>query len=189
MEGVGFKSIQELYEFLRSASSDCPNADFFAKVISSFRFGIGALPDYLGLSQEEFHDFASRYFRNIPLDPASATGKVSQPDRAEEIQYLVDLLLAYCAGVDESEQFIAKIIAVGCTGNDHLWQDLGLHSRMDLSEVMKTNFPSLYQKNTKDMKWKKFLYKQLCEMENIRVCRAPSCEVCVDYDRCFGPEE
>jgi nitrogen fixation protein NifQ len=38
------------------------------------------------------------------------------------------------------------------------------------------------------MKWKKFLYRQLCLEEGIYVCRAPSCEVCKDYDLCFGPE-
>jgi NifQ. len=40
-----------------------------------------------------------------------------------------------------------------------------------------------------DMKWKKFIYKQLCEAEGLYVCRAPSCEVCKDYDQCFGKEE
>jgi nitrogen fixation protein NifQ len=39
------------------------------------------------------------------------------------------------------------------------------------------------------MKWKKFLYKQLCEEEGLYVCRAPSCQVCVDYERCYGSEE
>jgi len=51
------------------------------------------------------------------------------------------------------------------------------------------NFPELAAKNVKDMKWKKFLYKQLCEAEGIYLCRAPSCEVCIDYPKCFGSEE
>jgi nitrogen fixation protein NifQ len=54
---------------------------------------------------------------------------------------------------------------------------------------MMDNFEPLALRNDKDMKWKKFLYKQLCEAEGIYVCRAPSCEVCVDYDNCFGNEE
>ena len=40
-----------------------------------------------------------------------------------------------------------------------------------------------------DMKWKKFFYKQLCQTEGIHTCRAPSCEVCADYQACFGPED
>jgi hypothetical protein len=39
------------------------------------------------------------------------------------------------------------------------------------------------------MKWKKFLYKQLCEAEGLYLCRAPSCSVCVDHPLCYGSEE
>jgi nitrogen fixation protein NifQ len=39
------------------------------------------------------------------------------------------------------------------------------------------------------MKWKKFLYRQLCLEEGIYVCRAPSCDVCRDYDLCFARED
>ena len=73
--------------------------------------------------------------------------------------------------------------------SDHLWQDLGLWSRQDLSALMADNFPALKAKNDRDMKWKKFLYKQLCNQEGIYTCRSPSCEVCADYQACFGPED
>jgi nitrogen fixation protein NifQ len=84
---------------------------------------------------------------------------------------------------------MADIFVAGCMGSDHLWQDLGLWSRQDLSALFKHNFPVLVEKNVGDMKWKKFLYKQLCLQEGIYVCRAPSCEMCQDYWKCFGPEE
>jgi len=32
---------------------------------------------------------------------------------------------------------------------------------------MRRNFPPLAARNRKDMKWKRFLYKQLCEAEGI----------------------
>ena len=54
---------------------------------------------------------------------------------------------------------------------------------------MVRHFSALALRNNQDMKWKKFLYKQLCEQEGINACRAPSCEVCTDYLKCFGPEE
>jgi len=65
----------------------------------------------------------------------------------------------------------------------------GLWSRDHLSRLMTQNFPALAAKNEHDMKWKKFLYKQLCEREGINACRAPSCEYCTDYLKCFGPED
>ena len=83
---------------------------------------------------------------------------------------------------------MAHILAAGCMASDHLWQDLGLWHRAELTALMRRNFPPLAARNVKDMKWKKFLYKQLCESEGIYLCRAPSCEVCVDYAVCFGPE-
>jgi nitrogen fixation protein NifQ len=99
------------------------------------------------------------------------------------------LLLDFRSGLDPSELWMAKIVTAACMANDHLWQDLGLWSRSDLSQLMQTNFPELAARNVHDMKWKKFIYKQLCEREEIRICRAPSCEVCADYDKCFGPED
>ena len=74
-------------------------------------------------------------------------------------------------------------------GDNHLWQDMGLSSRAALSELMNAWFPTLAAKNTGDMKWKKFFYKQLCERADIFICKAPTCGACIDYDKCFGPED
>ncbi|MBN2752943.1 MAG: nitrogen fixation protein NifQ [Rhodospirillaceae bacterium] len=38
------------------------------------------------------------------------------------------------------------------------------------------------------MKWKKFLYRELCKSETGYVCRSPSCNACPRYDDCFGSE-
>lgn len=73
--------------------------------------------------------------------------------------------------------------------DNHLWQDLGLPSRKELSLLMQTHFASLAKLNAGDMKWKKFLYRQLCEREGLTLCRSPSCGVCSDYPQCFDPEE
>lgn len=81
---------------------------------------------------------------------------------------------------------MAHVIAAGCLADDHLWSDLGLWQRADLTDLMRRNFPALAARNTKDMKWKRFLYKQLCDAEGIYLCRAPSCSVCSDYDACFN---
>ncbi|MCX7946668.1 MAG: nitrogen fixation protein NifQ [Hydrogenophilus sp.] len=99
------------------------------------------------------------------------------------------LLLEHGAGRDLSERWIAEIVACGCAGGDHLWQDLGLWSRRELNELLWVNFPRLAAKNVFDMKWKKFLYKQLCQREGIYLCKAPSCAQCSDYVMCFGNEE
>ena len=106
-----------------------------------------------------------------------------------ERQDLIDLLLDHRAIADQSEVWMAEIVAAACMGSDHLWQDLGLWSRTDLSRLMADNFPHLAAKNDRDMKWKKFLYRQLCEREGVYLCPAPSCQVCTDYAKCFSPEQ
>ena len=105
-----------------------------------------------------------------------------------EKEDLVNLLKRYSRADTLEISLVIDIIVAGCLGNDHLWQDLGLWSRLQLTALLHYNFPELAAKNTKDMKWKKFLYKQLCEEEGLYLCRAPSCSVCIDYQKCYGPE-
>ena len=74
-------------------------------------------------------------------------------------------------------------------GEDHLWQDLGLFNRGDLSRLLARHFPVLHAGNTKNMRWKKFFYRRLCEIEGFSLCTAPHCSVCVDFASCFGDED
>lgn len=121
---------------------------------------------------------------------ACASPYVGEPEtRVDEQAELIALMRTHRAGDSPSELWMASIVASACLGSDHLWQDLGLWCREDLSSLMLRNFPTLAEKNVHNMKWKKFLYKQLCNAEGIYVCRAPSCEVCADYQACFGPED
>jgi nitrogen fixation protein NifQ len=71
---------------------------------------------------------------------------------------------------------------------NHLWQDLGLDSRRDLSELMTRHFKPLAMRNTQDMKWKKFFYRTICSDAAYSLCTAPSCGECDDFDHCFGEE-
>lgn len=178
-----------LYGRLITHATGLPNDELFAKMLASQALSAGALPLGLGLSPEAFARLLVRHFPNsgplLGLDPEPAPGAA----RMEERQDLLDLLLEHRAGMDESELWMAHIVTAACMGGDHLWQDLGLWSRKDLTQLMQGNFPLLSAKNTRDMKWKKFLYKQLCDREGVYVCRSPSCEVCADYAKCFGPEE
>ena len=112
--------------------------------------------------------------------------------RADEVTDLVALLLDHAdagAGTRQEVEAVAERVALACLGDNHLWQDLRFASRAELSALMGRWFPALVAKNSGDMKWKKFLYKQLCEREELFICKAPSCAVCVDRPICFGPED
>ena len=111
--------------------------------------------------------------------------------RGDEVADLMALLLDHADPVrgDQAQcRAVAEMVALACLGDNHLWQDLQLASRNELSALMRHWFPALVAKNHADMKWKKFLYRQLCEREEILICKSPSCAVCTDRPICFGPE-
>jgi nitrogen fixation protein NifQ len=105
-----------------------------------------------------------------------------------EFTDLLGLLFTHQSFQDEQNLWLAHAVAVACLGENHLWQDMGLGNREELSNLLLIYFEPLYKKNIHNMKWKKFFYKQLCEQEGLRLCKAPNCKVCADYDDCFGSE-
>lgn len=176
-----------LYALLMAHATGLPNDDLFARMLLSQAGGHAPLPAGLGLDAPDFRALMARHFPGFSL-PAALARQTDHGARQPEWAELHELLIAHRAQGDASSAWMAHIVATACMANDHLWQDLGLWARTDLSRLMQHNFPALAQRNDRDMKWKKFLYRQLCEKAGVYVCRSPSCEVCADYARCFGHE-
>lgn len=181
-------SVRDLHAYLSGYARGVRNDHALACIIASWSFGGSALPVRLGLSSQAFNEMIAYHFPGADL-AAPDSARTVDVQRVSEIDDLRRLMLGGRANVSPSEDWMATIVASACMGDDHLWQDLGLWSRSDLSCLMHDNFPLLATRNDRDMKWKKFLYKQLCETEGIYVCRSPSCEVCADYANCFGSED
>ena len=180
---------EQLYKQLMRCSEGREIDHLFATILSGWMSGTGSLPQYLGLSIDGFNKMLNTHFKGFIFNDFSEAKPALDDERLDERDEVLQLMLGHRAGLSDSELWMAEIVTAACQANDHLWQDLGLWSRKDLSLLMELNFPALAQKNDKDMKWKKFIYKQLCITEGIYTCRAPSCEVCADYAVCFGPEE
>ena len=112
--------------------------------------------------------------------------------REDEVADVVALLLDHAdpqAGPSEWLEAAATAVAVACLGDNHLWQDLLLTNRGELNAIMRHWFPAIVAKNSGDMKWKKFFYRQLCERAEILICKSPSCGVCTDQPVCFEAPE
>ena len=165
------------------------NDETYACMLSSWHHGKGAMSDDFGLGNEAFSQLFESHFPGLDKDSLTAPQRANDEQRNDERDEVYKLLITYRANHSESEIWMAKIVAMACQASDHLWQDMGLWSRNQLSELLKRNFPDLASKNVNNMKWKKFIYKQLCITEGIYTCRAPSCEVCADYANCFSPED
>jgi nitrogen fixation protein NifQ len=128
--------------------------------------------------------------RELMLDLHPAV-RARRATRDDEVADLTALLLEHAdpaAGPRAEVERVALTIAVASLGDNHLWQDLRLASRAELSALVRRWFPALVAKNRGDMKWKKFLYRQLCGREQLLICKSPSCAVCSDLPVCFGPE-
>ncbi|MGE0082195.1 MAG: nitrogen fixation protein NifQ [Thiohalomonadaceae bacterium] len=177
---------QHLYQRLHCASLGRSNDEWLARMLVSQAWGMGIMPRRLGLSLGDFSTMMVRHFPGVSLAPFLCGHELDRR-RLPEFEDLRRLFLTHGEERDETA-WLATMLAAGCMGGDHLWQDMGLWSRRDLSALIASNFPALAARNEHDMKWKKFFYKQLCLQEGIYACRAPSCQVCSDYAACFGPE-
>lgn len=141
----------------------------------------------VGLDGVALARLAAELFPHAAGNFARIADETLAPD--DEREQLRDLLIANRSGTSALEEPLAAMVAARAMRPDHLWQDLGLRSRRELGWLMSRHFEPVAVKNTSDMKWKKFLYRQLCEAEGFTLCTAPSCAECCDFDACFGAED
>lgn len=167
----------------QASAHDDPLRPVLASLLAGRSMNQGVLSASLGLSEAAFQSLWHTYFPGAHLNLTDGPGEV-----IVELEDLLNLLLEYRAGSHESEVWLAHIVAYSCCGRNHLWQDLGLANRGELSNLMGVAFPILAALNVGDMKWKKFIYRHYCSREGIYVCPAPSCHECVDHAKCFAPE-
>lgn len=160
-----------------------PLRPVLASLLAGRSLNQGVLSATLGLGEQAFQPLWHDYFPGAQLNLQDGPG-----EDIAELEDLLNLLLEYRAGLRASEVWLAHVVAYGCSGRNHLWQDLGLANRSELSLLMNTAFPALAALNTDDMKWKKFIYRHYCAREGIYVCPAPSCGECADHAKCFAPE-
>lgn len=181
---------ESIFTKLMDSSSKQRSDNVFATILSSYLTDEGSMPAYLGLDKQEYVNLMQFYFPGYHSDNCGDEIDVTstEAERFDEQDDLYKLLDGYKLDDRLDSHWMTKIVIAGCMGGNHLWQDLGLWSRAMLTELMEFYYPELARQNDKNMKWKKFLYKQLCNQEGIYTCRSPSCEVCVDYKECFAPE-
>ena len=142
----------------------------------------------LGLDRAALERLMRRYLPDrltllaaLPADVGPGPDALEEPD-------LRAYLLECRAGRGEEEEWLAAIVARRSLEPNHLWQDLGLANRGELTWLFTRHFPELMVRNRLDMKWKKFFYRALCERDGVPICKAPNCAVCDDATLCFAPE-
>src|ERR1019366_469898 len=145
----------------------------------------------LKLEAPDFIRLLGRYFPGASpsvADTHAMSTSGCAPIAPDEFDDLLALLREHRRDDSEVTAWLAHTIASACAGENHLWEDMAMPNRDALSQLIKKYFPTLYFKNTANLRWKKFFYKLLCDRAQARLCKAPSCGVCCDYAQCFGPE-
>lgn len=141
----------------------------------------------LGLGRDELRRLAAAWAPEV----VSFVDVESQPEVVafdEEEDQVRQLLERFRSDATEETSWIAAIVTKRSMSPRHLWQDLGLATRDELGRLMAERFPGLAERNSNHMKWKKFFYRSLCEMEGFVLCSSPSCRECSDFHDCFGDE-
>lgn len=109
------------------------------------------LTEALGLTRLQLQALIGRYFpaalwllAGLPADDDGGETSIEEED-------LRDLLLRHRSCGRVEEDWLAAMVARRALQPVHpLWQDLGLHSRTDLSALLLRNFRGFAQKNTED---------------------------------------
>ena len=122
---------------------------------------------------------------NVPGHPVLAPEDYAPADTCEEQAWVRDLLTRNISTGLEISSWLAAIVARRAMEGNHLWEDLGLPDRAALTRLMNVHFAPLATRNTLDMRWKRFLYRTLCEEEGLVQCTSPTCGACADVASCF----
>ncbi len=162
----------------------------FARIVShAANDGERPLTAALGLDGEAVAQLIGRFLPHRQDLLRELTAAADAGDEAVEEPDVRAYLGEFRAGRDgEVECWLVAIIARRMREANHLWQDLGLAGRHELNTLLSRHFPRLVHRNAADMKWKKFIYRELCQRDGILVCKSPNCSVCSDFAICFGGE-
>jgi nitrogen fixation protein NifQ len=186
---------EEAYSWLVAASASSADpfdihvvASIFAIALDERRETGAAFGERCGLGGAALGALCAEMFPAAAPVLLQLAGGVAPAVDAEE-RSVHDILLLYASCRSPLERPLAAMIARRCCAPHHLWQDLGLRERGELSRLMQTHFQPLARRNAGDMKWKKFLYRMVCSSEDFALCTAPVCSDCADFEECFGDEE
>jgi len=180
-----------LLDAFASRPGDCVSRALSGVLESAVGGRLPRFAQWLGLPRVEFRTMLDHYFPG-----AAQSGWAPDAEPTEELALpcefrdLVNMLVdGRTTGADpQAVRWAAHALACGCFGNNHLWQDMGLSGREDVSTLLEQTFRPVLDANTADMKWKKFFYHRVCERLDLHPCPEPSCSDCEHYAQCHGSE-
>lgn len=146
----------------------------------------GSVAERAGLSAEDLAALLRRHFPAAgDMGPRWRACPAAEDD---EMAMVRDLLLARRSEPGDVGRWLAGMLARRALEPNHLWEDLGLRQRTELTRLMARHFAPLAERNVNNMRWKRFFYRMLCEDDGFVMCSTPVCTQCADFALCFGDE-
>jgi nitrogen fixation protein NifQ len=168
-----------------SSAPDTPGTALFATLLAAH-----SDPSLLGLSLEQFASLYGRHFG--AMQPPRADLAIHSEEQVGFIGALVVFLRGHVRASSAADMAdadcLASIIAHACLRPDHLWRDLGLSGRDEVTDMLSRYFPALVARNVDGMRWKKLLARELALSLGRTPQPAPGCPGCEDFGFCFGDE-
>lgn len=167
------------------AAPRTPDAWLFARLVAA-REVRGELP-LLGLSHAQIEALGARHFVCAVTNEALHAHVVTEASHAAFATAMHALLVALAApqANPDDVRCLAAIIANACLRPDHLWRDLGLRGRDDVTRMLERFFPEVVARNVEGLRWKKLLARELALASGATPGPAPGCPGCEDFGFCF----
>ena len=159
----------------------------FASIMAVAAAEGGAIAERVGLSPADLAALIAHWLPQASRAVAAWASRGGQADD-DEMAMVRDLLLANRSQDGDIGRWLAAMVARRAMEPNHLWEDLGLRDRSELTRLLTRHFAPIAGRNTKNMRWKRFFYRALCEDDGMVMCSTPVCSRCGDFDLCFGDE-
>ena len=184
----------ELYKALMAtaAPADMTQEDrrLFAGVLTVASREPYPLAAALGVDEATCEKILETCFPGFERSAFAAKDPDNQATAPDVSQDVLALLLAHVP--EEGSSFrlqlacwLARIIAARAAQPGHLWIAMGFFERPQLTAAIRRHLPGLAQANNQGMRWKRFLFKQVCEAHGGMLCKSPNCTDCSEYELCF----
>ena len=147
----------------------------------------GAVAERAGLAAADLASLTAHWFPVVCGMGVAWYGKGVDTDD-DEVAMVRDLLLAHRSSEGDVGRWLAAMVARRSMEPNHLWEDLGLRDRSELTRLLARHFGPIATRNTMNMRWKRFFYRMLCEDDGLVMCSTPVCTNCNDFNLCFGDE-
>lgn len=159
----------------------------FASILALALTEDGGVGERVGLGADDLEALLAQWFLQSGFRSLIREDNLEELDH-EEIEMVRNLLLANRSSEGEVGRWLAAMVARRTMEPNHLWEDLGLRNRSELTRLLERHFRPLADRNDRNMRWKRFFYRMMCEDDGFVMCSTPICTNCADYGLCFGEE-